>query len=288
MKRFLLLVLYACTCCLYFSVASCGESSKERSQREKIDSLMSANELGKMNYEDLQEYLSIIANGLDSISVEENELYMSYANGEKSGYNKQRMKQQLFHVREILARHRNRIDELEQKLASSSGDAKKLHTIIVALKQQIEQKDAELAQLRSDLDDSRKNESELRTKVSQMQEIQEEQQNKIAEQQEEIQNQSLKINNAYVRIASKKQLKKDGLLEGGNLFKRAKVDYSKIDLSLFETIDIRNTMTISIPKKAKIITPVPAGSYTISNGTLTITNPESFWSVSNFLIIQTD
>lgn len=287
MKHLLHFVSCACFCCMLLSLASCGESAKERMQREAIDSLENANALGRMDYEDLQSYLAIIANGLDSISLEENEIIVG--NGDvENGYNRQRMQQQLSHVREILARHRNRIEELEQKLAAGQGDAKHLHTIIVALKQQVAQKDAELAQLRADLDDSRKSVSELKSTVNQMREIQEEQNSKIQEQQEKIQSQADQINNAYVRMASKKQLKKEGLLEGGNLLKRAKVDYSRIDLSLFDVIDTRTTTQISMPRKVKILTPMPEGSYRIDAGTLYITNPELFWSVSNFLIIQTD
>lgn len=269
------------------NLLACGESTKERQQRETIDSLQNENYQGRMNYEDLQQYLAIIASGLDSISMEENELLMKNTPGENMGYNKQRMKQQLSHVREILARHRDRIDELEKKLASGTGDAKRLHTIITALKQQLEQKDKELAQLRVELDDSKKSISELRNTVTKMQNVQDEQQNTIAEQESKIQKQEEKINNAYVLIASKKQLKSKGLLSGGFL-KKKKVDYSNIDLSAFQKIDIRKTLTIPVPQKYKILTPVPAGSYSVSGGTLKILNPEKFWSASNFLIIQID
>lgn len=286
--KYLVILTMSCFCGMCLTLTSCGESSQERSQREQIDSLEHVYNLERMRNEDLHDYLAIIADGLDSISIEEKEIFVKDGNTERRGFNRQRMKQQLAHVREILARHRARIDELEQKLATGTGEEKKLHSIIVALKQQIEQKDAELLQLRADLDNSKKDISELKTQVAQMTTIQEEQQSVISEQNEKIQHQESKLYNGYIKIASNKQLKAEGLLEGGKLFKRSKVDYSKIDLSSFDVIDIRNTTTIPVPKKAKILTPVPNGSYTISNGTLTITDSAQFWSVSNFLIIQTD
>ena len=61
----------------------------------------------------------------------------------------------------------------------------------------------------------------------------------------------------------------------------------------FTTADKR-TLT-SIPthaKKAKILTNQPASSYEIveenSTKTIIITNPDKFWSLSNYLVIQVD
>jgi chromosome segregation ATPase len=269
------------------AVSSCGESAKEREQRELIDSLQNANAQGRMDYEDLEGYLSIIANGLDSISIEEKEIFIDRTPGENQGLNKQRMRQQLSHVRDILARHRERIDELEKRLSSSNENVQSLKTIIAALKEQLDQKDRELAQLKADLNDSRKSIADLQNRVSLMQSASDAQQDKIEEQESQLQEQANQLNTAYLKIATKKQLKNEGLLAGGFL-KKSKVDYSKVNLSSFKTIDIRTTKTINVPDKAKIITPVPTGSYTLSNGILTIKNPEQFWSVSNFLIIQTD
>lgn len=267
---------------------SCGESAKERQQREMIDSLEHVNYQTNMAYGDLQKYISIIAEGLDSISIEEHEIFFATPMGENNNrINKQRMKQQLAHVRELLARHRMRIDSLEQKLSNNYKYAKELQTIITSLKQQLEQKDRELDQLRVDLDNSKKTVRELRQQMKELAQVQEEQNSLIEEQQEKLQGQEEKINVAYVRIASKRELKADGLLTGG-LLKKSKVDYSKLDVSLFQSIDIRQTQIFNISEKAKILTPVPDGSYTFVNGTLTITNPELFWSISNYLIIQTE
>ncbi len=276
---------------------SCNESAKEKQQRETIDSLRYENMQGQMDYEDLQQYLTIIADGLDSISIEEGEIFINTP-GESLANNKQRMKQQLEHVRELLSRHRDRIDELERLLATQQGDAKKLHTIVVSLRQQLDQKDQELAQLKSDLDNSRKNITALRNTVTQMQNVQETQEQTIQDQQATIQEQQATIDTqaeqmyrAYIKIGTKNELKNEGLLSGGFL-KKTKVDYSKIDLSTFQSIDTRTTNTISLPKKYKIMTTVPKNSYKVEktgNGnTLYILNPQLFWSVSNFLIIQID
>lgn len=271
------------------TLIACGESGKEKAQRKLIDSLEIQNAQGRMDYADLQEYLSIIAEGLDSISIEERELLINTTPGENMGYNRQRMKQNLNHVREILARHRDRIDELEKKLGSATGDAKNLRTIISALREQINTKDKELAKLKADLEDNRKSIAMLTSQVQQINEEKEIQSQTIQSQQEIIERQTEKINKGYIKIATKKQLKESGLLSGGFL-KKSKIDYSKIDLGSFKEVDIRTFRSVTIPQKSKIISSVPQGSYTITDApdgsTLEIVDPDKFWSVSNFLIIQ--
>lgn len=270
-----------------FLLSSCGESSKERQQRELIDSLQNASAIAKHDYENLQRYLSVIANGLDSISLEEKEIFLTASPNSNEKYNKQNMKQQLDKVRDILARHRERINQLESQLADGQSESNNLRVIISTLKKQLEEKDKELAELRAELDDSKKSISELRTKMASMQVIQDNQQTMIEDQLATIEGQNEKLNKAYVKIATKKELKKLGLLSGGFL-KKSKVDYSNIDLTDFETIDTSQTTNIKFPAKGKILTPVPEGSYSISNGTLTIIDAGKFWSLSNILIIQTD
>lgn len=269
---------------------SCGESIKEKSQRKLIDSLEMANMQSRMEYENLQGYLSVIAEGLDSISIEEHELLMCITPGEKNGLNKQRMKQNLTHVREILARHRSRILELEKRLESETGTARSLRTIITSLRQQLEAKDMELAKLRFDLENNRKSITMLTNQVQQISEAKDEQAQIIRAQQETIEQQSERLHRGYIRIASRKELKESGLLSKGFL-KRSKIDYSKIDLSRFQTVDIGTIKSIAIPRKAKILSPVPEGSYSVERGfsddTIQILNSEVFWSISNFLIIQT-
>ena len=270
---------------------SCGESGKEKSQRKIIDSLELVNSRGRMDYADLQEYLSVIAEGLDSISIEEHELLTNNTTGENRGLNRQRMRQNLKHVRDILARHRDRIAELEKRLENSEGDAKNLRIILTSLRLQLEAKDRELAQLKADLEDNRKSVEMLTTKVQQISEEKEVQAQTIIDQQETINKQTETINKGYVKIASKKELKDSGLLTGGFL-KKKKLDYSKMDLSMFQAVDIRTFKSVNLPKKSKIITSVPSGSYSIEstpNGdVLQITDQDKFWSVSNILIIQTN
>ena len=271
---------------------SCGESSKERVQREMIDSLKNVSYQNKMNYEDLQRYLYVIAEGLDSISIEEKELFLKNGDIEGKGLNRKRIQQNLAHVRDILSRHRERIAELEQKLENGDETHRQLRTIITALRQQLDAKDKELAQLKADLESNKKSITALTAQIKNLGEEKEDQAQMIQEQQELIKEQNDKLNNVYIKIGNKKELKKLGLLSSG-LLKKTKVKYENIDLSQFEQVD-RSFNNISLPKKVKILTPVPSDSYEMVDDTktggkmLVVTDSIKFWSLSKFLIIQTD
>lgn len=278
-------------CHIAFAFTSCGESKKERIQRERIDSLENANFQRKVDYENLQGYLGVIAEGLDSIRLEEGELLLNTGNPENRSLNRMRMQNNLAHVRDILARHRSRIDELENQLNTDNQVNKQLRTIIVALREQLDAKDRELAQLKIDLANNKKSISQLTEQIKNLGDEKEAQTQTINQQQEQIAEQIAKNSIAYVKVGTKSELKNAGLTTGGFL-KKKKVDYSSINVSNFRQIDIRTFTTLSLPNKVKILTPVPADSYRLENSgnqtTLVITDTAKFWSVSKYLIIQTD
>lgn len=287
--QFILVVILVCH--IVFTLTSCGESKKERMQREKIDSLENANFQRKVDYENLQGYLGVIAEGLDSIRLEEGELLLNTGDPENRSLNRMRMQNNLAHVRDILARHRSRIDELENQLNTDNQVNKQLRTIIVALREQLDAKDRELAQLKIDLANNKKSISQLTEQIKNLGDEKEAQTQTINQQQEQIAEQIAKNSIAYVKVGTKSELKNAGLTTGGFL-KKKKVDYSSINVSNFRQIDIRTFTTLSLPNKVKILTPVPTDSYRLENSgnqtTLVITDTTKFWSVSKYLIIQTD
>ncbi len=272
------------------SIVSCGENKTVRNQRAVIDSLENASWQKQCEYEELQRQLATIASGLDSIAFEEGRIFMYDNNFEKQNVNRQRAKQNLAYVRDLLSRHRERISQLENQLAADNANTRTLKTIIVSLREQLDAKDKELAQLRRDLENNKKSIASLTQQMQQMGEEQQAQAETINQQQEIISQQQDQLNNAYIKIGSKQELKQLGLLTGGFL-KKSKVDYSQIDLSTFTKVDISTTRTLRLPPKANILTAVPQDSYSLvkddSGYTLNILDVNKFWSVSNFLIIQT-
>ncbi len=119
-----------------------------------------------------------------------------------------------------------------------------------------------------------------------------EQQQVISSQNHILQTQDEMLNEGYIKTGTKSELKDAGLLKGG-FMRKSKLDISTIDKIQFKTIDIRVTTEISLNSgNPKILTQMPDDSYSIEKkgktSTLRIINPDKFWSISKYLIIQTD
>lgn len=275
--------------CLLMTVFSCGNGSTATQQQ--MDSLQAAYDQRNADYENLNEYLTVIANGLDSIAVQEGQLFAS--SGESPSLSREQIAKNLEAYKKTLASQRQQIAALEKKLKNSNAATAHLRTIIQSLNEQIAAKDAELDQLRKELSNRNVSIEYLMASMKSLQDKSNRQQQTITQQESALQAKDDQINEGFVKMGPKSELKKLGLLSGGSLLKKSKVDYDNMDKKLFQRIDIRKTQRIEIPfKKAKILTAVPSDSYSMEQrddyNYLIITNVERFWSVSNYLIIQTD
>jgi len=284
MKKIVFLMLAAG---IMVMATSCNGGSS--SMKEQLDSLQTAYEQRNADYNELNEYLQVIATGLDSIALQEGHIL---TNGESPALSRDEIKRNLDAYKQTLDNQRKRIEQLEQRVKKSSANSAQLRVILASLKQQIAQKDDEITQLRTQLDNRNMDVSRLTQQLNFLKHRNELQAGLIVSQQETILAQDAKIKTAYVRIGTKKELKELGLISGGFL-KKTKVDFDKLDKKLFKAVNIDETKTIDIPAKdIKLLTPQPQNSYRIDkiykNYALTITNPDQFWSVSDFVIIQVD
>ena len=258
-------------------MASCGNKAEEL--QKQVDSLQTALTERTGDYDRLNEFLAVVNEGLDSISVQENGLLVR--NPESPLPSRAEMKKGLSELKNTLQTQRERIAKLEKDLAAGRGDISKLRGIINVLKEQIEAKDAQISDLLAQLEQSNISIEQLTTRVGNLTQQNVQQEVKIAEQEEVMAVQDQMLNEGFIKIASKKELKDAGLLSGGGLFSKKKVDMSKVDQKLFQKVDIRNVKEIPIPsKKPVILSPNPAGSYRLEQGdnssTLIITDPETF------------
>lgn len=278
-----------------FFAVSCGDSGQAPNPWEqKYDSLMVLYTDRSTDYDSLSTYLSLIAESLDSISVQEGHVFHSNATpGEGPTLSRKQIRENLRVFKETLSEQRKRIEDLEQRLKTSTGKTSSLQTIVASLKEQLAAKDAEIERISQELSNTNRSFAELKQQYSTLHQTSTEQAQTIAFQEEVVKAQDEMLNVGYIKIGSKSELKKLGLLTSGNIFKKGTVSYSNIDESVFDKVDIRSVSELPIPgKKAKILTPAPADSYELRTGSegsvLVITSPERFWSVSNYLIIQSN
>jgi predicted nuclease with TOPRIM domain len=289
MNKFSFSVFFVLILCI---IMSCGGKGKDAGNPE-ADSLRNVlnDRMAEMSEMDL--FLDAVNASMDSVIDMDGKILRTL--GENKVSRKQQILNNIEAYKQILQRQRDRLSLLEEKLkANGELNAKneKLMKTIGALKKQIEEKDKAIVELAKELENRKYDIKTLKGHVEKLNTQVAELQEETKQQEEALVTQSDMMNEAYVCIGSKKELKEAGLLTGGSVFKKSKLNLSQVNASAFQKIDIRQAKTFKIPgKKATVLTQMPEGSYTITdNGdgttTLAITDATRFWSISNYLIIR--
>jgi len=275
--------LFALMC----TMIACGDKTKSNPEADSLRTQLSAQmeEMDEMNL-----FLDAVNMSMDSVVNMEGTVLRT--TGESPLSRKEQIQKNMEAYKLILQQQRERLDILEKKLKDNNAYAGKMQKTIAALKQQLEEKDQAIIKLSEELEQRNFQIEELKDNVDnlnvQVAELEEDSKAK----QEEIKEKTDQMNEAYVFIGDKNALKKAGLIEGGSLLKKSKLNTSNIDKKLFKKVDIRNVKSFQIPdSKPEVLTQMPAGSYEITktgnnSSELTITDPARFWGVSRFLIIR--
>lgn len=275
------------------SFSSCGSGENKSSLLAERDSLREENKQQALIVDGLNATLDEISMMMDSITIHEDRLFLANNSSNEVTSSRDVIRNNIRQFELMLNRQKDRVKELEAKLKESGANSSRLEKVIRQMKQQIEQKDNEIAELRSQLDDSRRSIEKLRGHVTRLNTQVSDLNQKNAEQDETISMQDKMINECYYLVASKKELKAMGIVSGGSLFKKSKTNLGNISNSAFTPVDIRQFQSLHVnAKKAKLLSPAPVNSYSFEKDrggwTLTITDATAFWSVSNYLVIQTN
>ncbi len=271
-----------------FTLGSCGNQA-EQAQKE-LDSLRNVVAEQQNQLQADEEFTDAINFSMDSVVAAEG---IIMKNSEGGVPNRQRLKQNVEAYKTILQKYRDRINKLQASLKNQkSAHAKKMQELIDKMQAQLDEKDAQIEDLKKQIEDKNVSIAELNTQVTNLGNNVRELTDQTVAQAKTITDQTDKMNEAYFIIDTSKNLKAKGLMVGGGLFSKKKLDLSAGDLSKLTKIDMRAKKTFSIPSaKPKILTQAPAGSYTLiktgdKSSTLTITDVARFWSMSNVLVIS--
>ncbi len=239
-----------------------------------------------------------ISEGMNQIKDLERIISTPGALGE-SPSKKEQIKNDMIAIRQALQDRRQRLEDLEKKLAASGGENTTLKRTISTLRAQIAEQQTEITTLTNQLASANIRIEELSSEVATLNSNVDSLNTKVIDvttKKDAAEEAALaatnELNTVYVAIGSSKELKEKKILESGFL-RKTKVMKGEFDMSYFTASDKRNLTQIPThSKKAKVLTSQPADSYQIldQNGqkVLKITNPAKFWQVSNFLVIEVD
>ena len=270
-------------CASVFTACQDKNAQDSSSTSERIDSLERVIVQKDNEINDMLSTVNAINEGLRQISVAENRVTIA-KDGEGANKNQQ-IKENIQFISEQMQRNREMIDKLRRQLRESSLNSDQLKKTIDGLVQQLEDKEKEVLNLRAQLDDKNIHIQELDNRVTDLNTnvnaLTEENERKA----QTISAQDKALNTAFYVFGTKSELKAQNIIEDG------KVMQSNFNKSYFTKVDIRVDKEIKLySKSATLLTSHPASSYTLQRDAnkqyiLRITNPESFWSTSKYLVI---
>jgi peptidoglycan hydrolase CwlO-like protein len=206
-------------------------------------------------------------------------------------------------MNEMLEESSKKIDELDKKLKNSGFEIKSFRNKIAQLNKSIEEQDNNIQQMRAEIEQRDYRINELGSQVASLQ-------TDIAVKEDSLMSKSLaiadksqiivekenEINKAFVAVGTHDQLIKNGVLSQKNGFLgigKSLTINDNLNQQYFTQLDIRNTNQFPLnSKKVKLISEHPANSYTLVEENdkiayLEIENPDEFWKLTKYVIVET-
>ena len=283
-------LIYAIACTL--AVASCNQDAAKKAeqiaqqQRDSLEQIISQKD-NEIN--DMMTTLSDIEEGFREITEAQSRVTLA-KQGEGTN-TMQRIKENFQFIQAQMQQNKELINKLKQQVRESSVKGGQLKKIIDNLTQQLETKDHQLQALREELDRKDIHIAELDEKVASLNtnvtSLKEDNERK----EETITSQDKALHTAWFVFGTKDELKEQRILSKDGLFSKTKLLEKDFNKDYFTKIDIRIDKEIKLySKSAQIMTSHPAGSYTLQRDAnkqfvLRISDPETFWSTSKYLVV---
>ncbi|MCM1037181.1 MAG: hypothetical protein NC406_07650 [Bacteroides sp.] len=280
--------------CATLLLGACQSKSDDEKAQEQALQDASKQELATAvaDRDQLLGLVNEISSGMDQIKRLEN--ILTVTNGMKGETASQRAQIQadIAAIQQTLQQRREQLADLEAKLNKSNVNNASLRKTIETLRGQINSQSAEIETLRANLDSANRTIGTLTASVDSLNTTVTTVTGERDAAQQESTELTNELNTCYYVAASNKELKDHKIIESGFL-RKTKLMKGDFDQSFF-TVGDKRTLT-SLPlhsKKARVLSNQPAASYQIvdegGQKVLKITNPDLFWSLSNYLVIKID
>ncbi len=277
-------------CGLAVLVVSCGPTKKEL--QANIDSLNVELTQANSEMENLMGILNEVQEGFQQINEAENRVNVNSAENAPANL-KEQVKADLAFIQAKMKENRERIAELEARAEKGDKNAAALRRTVKNLKAELAAKEEQIAALQAELEAKNIRIQQLDTEVANLTNDKNALTAKNAANEQVIANQDKAMHTAWYVIAKKKSLKEQNVLTNTGLFKKGDVmESANVNKDGFTEIDIRKVVEIPVgAKKATILSAHPEGSYELvadaeSMQVLKVLDPQTFWSVTRYLVIR--
>lgn len=267
-------------------MVACGEKAPvvdAQQAQQRVDSLQRIVDQKDGEINDMLATLNEIQEGFRIINAAEGRVAV-IKDGEATNKAEQ-IRQSIRSISAAMEHNRDLIAKLQKQVRESSVRGEELKNTIENLVAQLADKDTQLRQLQEELNQKDIHIAELDQTVATLSTNVSELKEESSSKSETISAQDKQLNTAYYVFGTKREL------ENQNIYQKGKVLQSAFNKNYFTKIDIRVDKEIKLySKSAKVLTAHPADSYTLTQDAskqyiLRITNPQTFWSTSKYLVV---
>ena len=274
------------------SLASCNEATRkaENQARAERDSLNQVIAQKDDEINDMMTTLIDIEEGFREITEAQSRVTLAKS-GEGTN-TKQRIEENFQFIQSMMQQNKDLINKLKQQVRESSIKGDKLKKVIANLTEQMEQKDKQITNLVEELELKNIHIGELKYAINSLREDAKAMQDENDAQSKTISAQEKQLNTAWFAYGTKDELKKQQIITKDGLFSKNKILQGDFNKEYFTKIDLRVDKEIKLySKSAKILTTHPSSSYTLQQDAnkqyvLRITDPQTFWGTSKYLVVQ--
>ena len=148
-------------------IISCKEGKNPEIDRlqQKVDSLSQENVRKDDDINDMKSFVSVLADGLDSIAVHEEVLFYTNKGREGTVIDREQLKKNLEMFGNMLSDQKQRIAHLTEALKERGDSVSKLAILVNLLNKQIDEKDKYIRSLRVELEKKNVNIAQLQKRV---------------------------------------------------------------------------------------------------------------------------
>ena len=282
MKKILILV----ACALSLGACDMTTSGQQDAAQQERDSLQRIINEKDMELDDILSTFNEVQEGIRRINEAEGRVTIAET-GPESASTKEVIRDNMDFIKQALQQNRDMIAQLQEKLKNSSIKNSKMQKTIENLQAQIDAQATRIQELEASLaekDALIESQGEAIAGLSNdVASLTEENKAKT----EKVQQQDKELNSAWFVFGTKNELKEQKILDKGDVLKSG--DFNK---NYFTKIDIRYDKDIKFySKSAQLLSNHPSGTYQLTKDKqgqyeLHITDPQKFWSVSKYLVVQ--
>lgn len=276
------------------AIALMSVSCVENSEKYKtLKAEKEALQIEANNYYQTLDVLNEMEQGFNAIRESEGKIRVEMNTIEGGTLTKkQQMAEEMKMLQGLLETNRNKIDSLQNVLDQNHKNNRSLRSTIDRMKKELTAKSELIETLQKEMEQKNIHIRELTTSVDQLNTHVDGLTDENTRQQELIKQQDADLNRVWYCIATDKELKEANIVTKSNIFSSKKVLKKEFDKGRFTAVDLREIPAIDLQaKKAKLLSTHPEGSYELTEGadkmmTLTINDPQSFWSLTKYLVVN--